>query len=263
MKSNTLKSTQFFTTKTLTSLSLLTTLSIILARVLGVIIPIAGLPALKINFSSIPLMVSGIIFGPAAGFVSGTIADIIGYMINSGGGAFFPGFTLSNALTGMIPGLIFKLIKTGRLNTKANYNIFNSIFIALISAALVGAFYMKGVLTFDNGVFYNGNEVNTIYVVLFLLLAIFYVILPLIISKYVTNKSTLYSFDKIYFTVGITQVITSVFLNTYFLSILFGKGVLVFLPTRIITNYIMIPLFSIILIILINIIGNQRSEVRS
>lgn len=251
MKSNTLKTSQFFSTKTLTSLSFLTAVSIILARIFGLVIPIVGFPALKINFSNIPLILAGISYGPIAGFLSGAIADIIGYMINPQGGAYFPGFTLSSALAGMIPGLIYKLIRSGKIGSKVNYNIINAIFIILISLLLTLAFYMKGILTFNNGLYFNENKVSTSIVCLILLITIGYMILPAYISKSLKGKSSLYSFDKVYSTVSITQIITSLILNTYFLSILFSKGFLLFLPARIVTNYIMIPLFSIVLIILI------------
>jgi len=83
-----------FTTRTATNLGLLTAISIVLTRVFGFIIPIAGVGALRISFGEIPIMLSGILFGPVAGAVTGVAADLIGYAINSHGGAFFPGFTL-------------------------------------------------------------------------------------------------------------------------------------------------------------------------
>ncbi len=251
MKSNTLNSSQFFTTKTLTSLSFLTAVSIILARILGLVIPIVGFPALKINFSNIPIILAGIIYGPIAGFLSGGIADIIGYFINPQGGVYHPAFTLSTALTGMIPGLFYKLIRSGKIDNKVNFNIINAIFIIFISILLTSAFYMKGVLTFNNGIYFNNNKVPAFVTIIFLAVTVGYIILPIYISKNFKNRSILYSFDKIYSTVCITQIITSLILNTYFLSILFSKGFLIFLPTRIVTNYIMIPLFSIVLVILI------------
>lgn len=256
MRSNTLKSSQFFSTKTLTSLSFLVAVSIVLARILGFIIPVAGFPALKINFSTIPLILAGILYGPIAGFLAGAISDIIGYMINPQGGMFFPGFTLSAALTGMIPGLVYKFVRTNKI--KFNYNIINCIFILSTSSLLILAFSMKDVLVIDNGIFFSGNKVPIYLIGLFLLLTISYMILPIYISKNTSDKKKLYSFDKIYFTVSITQTITSLILNTYFLSVLFSKGFLIFLPTRIVTNYIMIPLFSIILFTLMKALKFEK-----
>lgn len=258
MKSNTLKSKSFLTTRSLVTVSLLTAISIVLARVLGLIIPIAGLPALKINFSSVPLIMAGIFYGPAAGFMAGAISDVIGYIINPMGGAYFPGFTLSTALTGMIPGLIFKLIASRKNLIKQNFNFYNSFFILFITGCLIYAFYLKEVLSFDNGIRYNGQILGIGYVILFVSAIVIYMALPFYISKTTQLENSVYSFDKIYFAVSTTQLITSLILNTYFLSIMFGRGFLIFLPTRIMTNYFMIPLFTILLIILIRVLRLDR-----
>ncbi len=254
MKSNTLKSKSFLTTRSLVTVSLLLAISIVLARVLGLIIPIAGLPALKINFSSIPLIMVGIFYGPAAGFMAGAISDVVGYMINPMGGAYFPGFTLSSALTGMIPGLIYKLLKSKKNLIKQNFNYYNAGFILIITASLLYSFYLKEVLTFNKGILYNGRPLGFTYIALFILAVVIYIALPFYFSKTAQSENSAFSFDKIYFTVSTTQLITSVILNTYFLSIMFGKGFLVFLPTRIITNYFMIPLFTLLLIALIKVL---------
>ncbi len=249
MKSNTLNN-KIMSTRALVTISLLTSISIILARVMGIMVPVAGFPALKINFSTIPIMLSGILFGPVAGFMTGGVADVIGYLINPQGGPFFPGFTLTTALTGMIPGLIYKIITKYDKIKKINFNYINGLFILLISFGLGYAFYAKGVLTFNNGLSFNGQSIHIAISGLIILSIGAYIILPFYITKAIYKKDYIYSFDKLYFTVSITQIITSLILNTYFLSILFGKGVLVFLPTRIVTNYIMIPVFTMIFAVL-------------
>ncbi|MBV1757017.1 MAG: folate family ECF transporter S component [Dethiosulfatibacter sp.] len=258
MKSNTLKSKSFLTTRSLVTVSLLLSISIVLARVLGLIIPIAGLPALKINFSSVPLIMVGIFYGPTAGFMAGAISDVVGYMINPMGGAYFPGFTLSTALTGMIPGLIYKLLKSNKNLIKQNFNYYNAVFILFITGGLLYSFYVKEVLTFDNGLFYNGRSIGLTYIILFMSSVIIYAALPFYFSKATQFENSVYSFDKIYFTVSTTQLITSLILNTYFLSIMFGRGFLVFLPTRIITNYFMIPMFTLLLVALIKVLRLER-----
>ncbi|MDW7667876.1 MAG: folate family ECF transporter S component [Bacillota bacterium] len=249
MKSNTLNN-KLMSTKALVTISLLTSISIILARVMGIMIPVAGFPALKINFSTIPIMLSGILFGPVAGFMTGGVADVIGYLINPQGGPFFPGFTLSTALTGMIPGLVYKVITKYDKVKKINFNYINGLFIILTTLGLGYAFYAKGVLAFSHGVSFNGQPIHIVISGLIILAIGAYIILPFYITKAIYKKDNIYSFDKLYFTVSITQIITSLILNTYFLSILFGKGVLVFLPTRIVTNYIMIPVFTMIFAVL-------------
>ena len=87
------------------NLGLLTAVSIVLTRVLGFVVPIAGVGALRLSFGEVPIMLAGC-FCPAGGALTGLAADLIGYVINTHGGPFFPGFTLSAALTGLIPGLL-------------------------------------------------------------------------------------------------------------------------------------------------------------
>jgi len=97
-----------FTTRTVTNLSLLTAVSIVLTRLFAVAVPIGGHTVLRLSFGEIPIMLAGVLFGPAAGAVTGAAADLIGYLMNPFGGPFFPGFTVSAALTGLIAGLMLR-----------------------------------------------------------------------------------------------------------------------------------------------------------
>ncbi|MDO5047312.1 MAG: folate family ECF transporter S component [Anaerococcus sp.] len=94
------------TVNNLVKAAMLTALSIILSRFLGIQIS----ETIKISFGGLPLMISGILFGPLLGGLSGLASDLIGIMINLQG-AYHPGFTLGAILTGLMPGLIFKLGK--------------------------------------------------------------------------------------------------------------------------------------------------------
>jgi len=247
MKSNTNQAVvkPLFTTKTLASVSLLTALSIILARVFGILVPIAGFPALKINFSAVPLVIAGIFYGPAAGVLAGAVSDIVGYVINPMGGAFFPGFTLTTALCGFIPGLIFKAIKSEKIRTDFSFNYINAVAVILLAVGVVEAFFMKEVLSIENGVIYFQDEkLSAVYIALYAVLVLVYIFTPVFFNRKERNIDKVFSLDKIIFTVTITQIITSLMLNTWFLSILFGKGFMVFLPARILTSFILIPLYS-------------------
>ncbi len=83
---------------------MLIAVSVILTRVFGVMIPVGGVLGLRISFGEIPIYLSGILFGPFAGAAAGAIADLIG--VAMAGMDFFPGFTLSAALAGLVPGLM-------------------------------------------------------------------------------------------------------------------------------------------------------------
>lgn len=58
---------------------------------------------LRVSFSFLPLAVGGMLFGPVVGGVMGAAIDILGYFVHPSG-AYFPGFTISTLLTGVLYG---------------------------------------------------------------------------------------------------------------------------------------------------------------
>lgn len=100
------------TTKVVARAAILTAISIVLSRFLSIFIT----QTIKIGFSSIPLMLVGLMYGPLVGFMSGFAADIIGAMIYLGG-QFHLGFTLSSILTAVIPALVKKYLVKDDENT--------------------------------------------------------------------------------------------------------------------------------------------------
>lgn len=95
---------------------LLVAVSIVLTRFFGVMLPIGGALALRLSFGAIPIMIGGLLFGPAVGGVIGVVADLVGVAVNPMGGAYFPGFTLSSALMGVLPPLILRGAATKELS---------------------------------------------------------------------------------------------------------------------------------------------------
>ncbi|NSW76464.1 MAG: folate family ECF transporter S component [Candidatus Atribacteria bacterium] len=83
-------------------------LSVVLTRFASIRIPIGGVESIRIGFGTLPIMVSGILLGPWVGGTVGALADIIGFAI-SPMGPYFPHFTLTSALYGLLPGLFLQL----------------------------------------------------------------------------------------------------------------------------------------------------------
>lgn len=81
---------------------LLVASSIILTRFLG-FMALGG--AVRISFGGLPIALAGALMGPFWGGMVGMVADLLGATLFPQG-AFFPGFTLTAALSGFIPGLI-------------------------------------------------------------------------------------------------------------------------------------------------------------
>ncbi|MBO5936821.1 MAG: folate family ECF transporter S component, partial [Clostridia bacterium] len=86
---------------TLTCLALLTAMQIILARYL--VIPVSE--SLRFSMSFIPVVIAARRFGIVGGISVYAIGDFLGAIIFPTGGAFFPGFTVTAAVSGLIYGL--------------------------------------------------------------------------------------------------------------------------------------------------------------
>ncbi|WP_186429923.1 folate family ECF transporter S component [Clostridium sp. BSD9I1] len=86
-------------TRKMVFLGLFISLQVILTRFLGIEAPI-----IRVSFGFLPLALCGMLFGPLYGGICGAIADILGMLIFPKG-AYFPGFTLSTALSGVVYGI--------------------------------------------------------------------------------------------------------------------------------------------------------------
>lgn len=86
------------TTKTMVTCALLVALQVILARFLSI-----NTTFVVINFSFLAVALAGILFGPLWGMAVGGVSDLVGATLFPFG-AFFPGFTLTAALVGLVYG---------------------------------------------------------------------------------------------------------------------------------------------------------------
>ncbi|WP_018592353.1 folate family ECF transporter S component [Terrisporobacter glycolicus] len=145
-----------FNVKRLVQTSLLVALQIILTRFCSIQTPIV-----RIGFGFLPVAIIAIMYGPIWSGVANGIADIIGVVLFPTG-AFFPGFTLTAILSGIVYGV------------------------------------------------------------------------------FLHNKAV--TWTRIIGTVLVIDIILNLGLDTYWLSILMGKGFIGLLPTRLLKEAIMIPL---------------------
>lgn len=87
-------------TQMLVTLALLVALHIILSRFLSI-----NAWNIKIGFAFVAVLVGAYMYGPVAGAVVGGLGDFLGAILFPIG-AYFPGFTLNCALTGVVMGLL-------------------------------------------------------------------------------------------------------------------------------------------------------------
>lgn len=86
-------------TKKLTTLAVLVAMHIILSRFLSY-----SVWNMKIGFDFLPVAAAAVLYGPAGAAVVGAVGDFIGAILFPIG-AYFPGYTLSAALSGAVLGI--------------------------------------------------------------------------------------------------------------------------------------------------------------
>lgn len=97
----------------ITQLSVLVALEIVLSRFFSI-----SLWNQKLGFSFVALAMAGMLYGPVGGAIVGGLSDFIGAILFPIG-TYFPGFTLTNAIVGVIFGLFLngKLIEKRKNKT--------------------------------------------------------------------------------------------------------------------------------------------------
>ncbi|MBO7710811.1 MAG: folate family ECF transporter S component [Lachnospiraceae bacterium] len=101
-------------TRTIVVLGLMMAVTIVLTRYLA--INVGGW--FRLSLGSVSTILTGMWFGPVAGFIAGAAADVIGLMLAPSGG-WLPLITLSAAMWGVIPALMTGLIRGSRARRNA------------------------------------------------------------------------------------------------------------------------------------------------
>ena len=95
-------------TKKIVMAGLLIAISVILSRVFSADLLIAGVPSARLSIGFIPIVLAGIILGPAWGMCVGAMADVLGFILFPSG-MYFPPITLTSAMVGLLPWVVFRL----------------------------------------------------------------------------------------------------------------------------------------------------------
>lgn len=94
---------------------------------------------IEIRFASLPIAISGAFMGPVVGGIVGGLADVLGYIVKPTG-PFFPGFTLTTILTGVIYGICLKPDEDG--NIKLKRIIIGQLIVTLIINTLLNTVWL-------------------------------------------------------------------------------------------------------------------------
>lgn len=126
------------TTKQLLLATLFATLSLIFTRFFATYLVVLGSNTVRISAGSIPLFLAGLLLGPVAGGLAGIGADLMG-MLFFPAGPYFPGFTVTAFLSGVLPALLKKPLG-GSMSWK---NIFAILFVTeLVCSVLLNTLWL-------------------------------------------------------------------------------------------------------------------------
>nr|WP_321502350.1 folate family ECF transporter S component [uncultured Dethiosulfovibrio sp.] len=98
-----------FSTRKLVILALMVSLNVVLTRFASVRIAIGGIEGIRIGFGTFPAILAGLTMGPLAGAMVGAVGDVVGFVLHPMG-AYLPHFTVTAALTGILPSLFWKVM---------------------------------------------------------------------------------------------------------------------------------------------------------
>lgn len=91
------------TVRTIAFLSILIAISVVFV-IIGVrLFPPSVLPGLRFSFLGIPIKITGYIFGPTVGLITGIFSDLISFLFVPS--TYSPYFTIAAAMAGAIPGI--------------------------------------------------------------------------------------------------------------------------------------------------------------
>ena len=226
-------------TKSLVLGALFVVITLVLKR-LSLMVPVFGVPAVKIGFEMLPMMLAGMLLSPSYGFVVGLSVDLVGLIIVPTGFPFF-GFTLNSVLITCIPSMILektKYIEKKRLET-----------IVTNAITVVICFISIYVLSIDTIVISGSTmQMTWVYKMMIIIICIILNIVLWQVIRYMKKKVPSENIQMFYIwilAVIITEIGVTFLLTPYWLQVMYGIPFLVSLFVRVIKQCIMIP-FDII-----------------
>lgn len=121
------------TPKRLSIMAMLIALQIVLSKFL--MLQLTG--SVRLSIDSVPILLSGIWFGPIAGGIVGLLSDMLGTLLFPTAGMYYPPLTIAFVLVGVSAGLLAKIIK-------CNSSLLRAALI-VIPSELVGSYLTKSV----------------------------------------------------------------------------------------------------------------------
>lgn len=127
-----------FRTRRLVLCALFVALGVVFGGLLNIPAMPFGVYSVKIGLGTLPVILSGVLFGPVYGGIVGGLTDFLQAMLFPKG-AYLPWFTLTGVLFGLIPGLFF---------IKRQKPAFLRILLAVFSGQVIGSVLLNSWLIY-------------------------------------------------------------------------------------------------------------------
>ena len=138
----------FSSVKALTFAAMLTAMSVVIGIFCKNFMDFGGI--FRVTFENLPIILSGIVFGPIVGGLVGAVSDMLSYMLSTQSLAISPIITLGAASVGLVSGIISRYVIKKEGNAK--------IILSAAMSHLVGSIIIKSLglyLYFGWAVFYR------------------------------------------------------------------------------------------------------------
>jgi len=119
------------TTKRLSFMAMLIALQIVLSKFL--MLQLTG--SIRLSIDSVPILLTGIWFGPIAGGIVGLLSDLLGTLLFPTAGMYYPPLTAAFVLIGVCAGFLTRIVKSERALLRAA--------LIVIPAEIVGSYLTK------------------------------------------------------------------------------------------------------------------------
>lgn len=219
-------------TKELAVGAILVVLSVVLSF-FSIMLPILGVPGLKIGFAQLPLLLSGFVVSPFVALLVGLVSDLIGLLVVPTSFPFL-GFTLNSLLICLLPALV---VYHHRFFTKERVKTLLMTLTMMVLGGSALYLFFTSEVKIGSEIMVLSNPVK-VGVLLFLVgvsalvaAAIFF------LQKRFTDDS----FITFVFMVVVMEVFINMICTPLWLAIMYGTPYLVSLFLRIVKGGVMIP----------------------
>ena len=240
--------------------ALFTVLKMVL-QILSLNIPLFGFPSLRIGISQLPLMVGGMVLGPALGFVLGLVVDVVGLLISPTEFPFL-GFTLGNILMAVLPALVKEFAKQRSDEQRKPIKLLYGLLIMIWLINFVALWLTKDIrFTADVTV-----ELDLYKRLILLGIVSFFLLIIVIVYKLIIKKLKVTDrpYEVWFSGVIIAKLVVNVILTSYWLEVMYGIPFFASSAIRILNMTILVNvegfLGYLLLVLLDRIIGKRTDS---